>query len=144
MAKTKTKTPKAKKGLAPSKFNAGERVLYYLPEWGKHILAQIKRGAHISLDERGVNNWYYTVLLAEDKYEREVAEHELTHEPLPKFKRGDLVKPVNPKSVLDGNGTVVRITPKKDIGYVCHVFWNSSGSVSNFDEVTLQLYESEK
>jgi len=144
--KTKTpkrKTSKTKKGSPAPRFQINERVLYYHNKLGENTPARVIGGPYP--EDQG--SYRYCVLLYGDKYNREVDEYELKKEPAPRFKRGDLVKitsgPGKTPTIV-GNGTVVKVFCKPDIGYKCDVFWNGSGTVQTFDEAALEIDESEE
>lgn len=144
MAKTKkTETPKRK--VAKTKrpygfvmFQVNERVLYVLL-LGERIPAVVVGGPYVC-DMNDIKEHYeYDVILSGDTHRRRVNEEDLLKEPPPKFKRGDLVKKID-----NGlQGVVVRVTPKKDIGYRYDVFCDSSGVVQNYEEDSLKIDESE-
>lgn len=153
MAKTKkTDTPKRK--VAKTKrprgitmFQTYERVLYTQPRSGERIPAIVTGGPYLYTPEiDGVKKEYYRydIILNGDTNWRYANEEELLEPPAPRFKRGDIVKLHNGTKDTEYNGIVVRVTPKKDIGYRCDVFWNAAGVVQNFEESSLEIDESEE
>ena len=149
MAKTK-KTETQKRKVAKTKrpygfvvFQVNERVLYMQSESRERIPAVVVGGPHLG-DMGDIKEHYeYDIILSGDTHQRCVNEEDILKEPAPRFKRGDIVKLHNDTGNIKQNGIIVRVTPDRNIGYRCEVFWNSSSIVQSFNEDALEIDESE-